>query len=236
MGTKSWRGARVTAPLALVAAAAALTAGCSGGNSTVAAPAFSPSPSSVASTSSATAAVLTRAERTLAAQRSYAYTALETVQAKTPTATRISGVVVRKQGVSYTLTVGHVRTQVVRLRGATYVRKVPGRWAKLRTAHRVADPISTLDAVLHGLTGAVATGPSTVGTSVAGELPPAAAKAAGIPTDGTPAQVVLDLDPAGHVTRLTVHTATIAGAAHIAVTLNTNYSRFGRVRTIVKPA
>jgi hypothetical protein len=179
--------------------------------------------------------VLTRAEATLTKERSYAYAAFETLQAKTPTTTRVSGVVVRGQGLSYTLTVGSVRTQVVRLHAATYVRKVPGRWARLRQAHRVADPVGTLDAVLRGLSAAVATAPSSVGRSVAGELQPAAAKAAGIPTDGTPAQAVVDIDPAGHVTRLTIHTATTAGTTHVAVTLDTRYSRFGAIRAITRP-
>jgi len=235
MRTTLRRGARATAPLAVALAVAALTAACSSGNRTISAPAFSPSPSAVAATSAATATVLKRAETKLAAERSYAYAAFETVQAKTPTTTRVNGVVVRGQGVAYTLTVGSVRTQVVRLHGATYVRKLPGRWARLHTAHQVADPVRTLDAVLRGLSGAVATSPSTVGTSVAGQLPPAAAKSAGIPTDGTPAQVVVGIDPAGHVTRLTVHTVTTAGATHVAVTLDTRYSRFGDVRPIRKP-
>jgi hypothetical protein len=145
--------------------------------------------------------------------------------------THVSGAVVRNSGVSYALTVGHTTTQVVRIKGATYVRKLPGKWAKLQHPRPVADPTTSLAAILHGLTGVE----SVNATTVAGTLPPAAAKSAGIPTGTEPAQVTITIDAAGHVTRVTVHTSTQAGTTPVAVTLVTSYSAFDRVPALHRP-
>jgi len=120
---------------------------------------------------------------------------------------------------------------VVRVKGATYVRKVPGRWAKLQKPRPVADPTTSLDAILHGLTDVR----SVNATTVAGTLPPAAAKSAGIPTTSDPAQVTVTVDAAGHVTRVSVHTSTQAGTKPVAVTLVTSYSAFDRVPALHRP-
>jgi hypothetical protein len=177
------------------------------------------------------AQVLARAASTLAGDSSYRFDATETVAAKTPVTTHVAGSVVRTQGVSYSLTVGRTTTQVVRITGATFVRKVPGKWSRLHTARPVADPTASLAAVLRGLTDATLAD----ATTVAGVLPSAAAKAAGIPTAADPAQVTVTVDAAGHVTRLTVHTSTQAGATPVAVTLVTSYSAFGRVPALRRP-
>jgi len=167
----------------------------------------------------------------LAADSSYRFDAVETVAAKGSVTTHVSGAVVRASGVSYALTVGRVTTQVVRIKNATYVRKLPGKWAKLSKPRPVADPTTSLAALLHGLTGVK----SVDATTVAGTLPPAAAKAAGVPTTTEPAQVTVTVDAAGHVTRVTVHTTTQAGTTPVAVTLVTSYSTFDRVPALRRP-
>ena len=183
------------------------------------------------------AALLSRAKTTLLAERSFRFDATDTVAAATPSTTHVAGAVVRNQGVSYTLTVGHTATQVVRIKSATYVRKVPGRWAKLTKPRPVADPSGTLAAILDGLTDGSITSTSGAGSteSVAGALPDAAARSAGIPTGAQPAQVTVDIDGAGHVTRLTVHTVTQAGTSAVTVTLITSYTAFDRVPALRAP-
>src|SRR5437660_292833 len=83
---------------------------------------------------------------TLSADSSYRFDAVETVAAKTPVTSHVSGAVVRNSGVSYLLTAGHTTTQVLRVKGATYVRKPPGKWAKLQKPRPVADPTTSLAA------------------------------------------------------------------------------------------
>jgi hypothetical protein len=233
------RGARYAAPLALVLAAAAAVTACSGGSSTTTAATTTPTSTASRSSDPRAAQVLSRAERQLAADRSYRFSATETVAAASASTTRVAGSVVRGRGVSYTLTVGRTTTQVVRLRGATYVRSVPGRWARLHKPRPVADPTGSLAAILGGLQGAaVATaqaGPGTAVTTVAGELSAAAAKTAGVPTDGKPAQVTVTVDSRYRVTNVTVHTSTQAGSTAVAVTLVTSYSDFDRVPALRRP-
>jgi hypothetical protein len=175
--------------------------------------------------------LLAKAATTLAADKSYRFDAVETVAVKTPVTTHVAGAVVRNSGVSYALTTGHTTTQVLRIKGATYVRKSPGNWAKLQKPRPVADPTTSLGAILRGLTGM-----ETVdATTVAGTLSPDAAKSAGVPTGTQPAQVTVAVDGAGHVTRVTVHTSTQAGSTPVAVTLVTSYSAFDRVPALHRP-
>lgn len=230
MGGFPGRGARLAAPLALVA----LVAACSGGGSSSSAhpaaaattQATSPAPADLAA-----ARALARAEETLRRDRSYHFDAVETVLAARPVTTRVTGTVVKASGVAYTLAVGRTRTQVVRVRSATYVRKVPARWSKLHRPTPVSDPTTTLTALLQGLTGA--TEPTT--NTVTGLLPAPAARAAGVPTAGAPAQVRITLDAAAHVTAIAVRTAVMVGANNVTVTLATTYSRFDRVKTLRPP-
>ena len=176
-------------------------------------------------------ALLAKAETTLAADSSYRFDAVQTVAAATPVTTHVSGAVVRNTGVAYALTVGRTTTKVVRIKGATFVRKLPGKWVKLQKARPVADPTTSLAAILNGLTGVRSVDASTV----AGTLLPTAAKAAGIPAGSDPAQVTVTVDGAGHVTRVTVHTSTQAGSTPVAVTLVTSYSAFDRVPALHRP-
>ena len=225
------RGARRAAPLALVLAG--LLAGCSSAHSTGAARPPSASPSATASSDARASAVLAKASTTLAAEHSFRFDASETVTAKTPTTTHVAGAVVRDQGVTYTLTVGHTTTQVVRIKSATYVRKVPGAWARLTKPRTVADPSTSLAAVLTGLTDTKAT--AATPTTVSGLMAPGVAKAAGIPASTQPAQVTVTVDAAGHVTAVTVHTVTQAGTVAVTVTLVTTYTDFDRVPALRAP-
>ena len=228
----SLRGARRAAPLALVVAG--LLAGCSGAHSSGAAPVSQPiGKSSTSSSDPRAAEVLAKANATLAAQRSFRFDATETVTAKAPSTTHVFGAVVRGQGVTYTLSVGHTTTQVVRINSATYVRKVPGHWAKLAKPRPVADPTASLSAILTGLRDARLAG--TTPTTVAGTLDAAAAKSAGIPAPTQPAQVTVTVDPDGHVSGVTVHTVTQAGTSTVTVTLVTTYTAFDRVPALRAP-
>jgi len=232
------RGARsAAAPLVLSLTAAVGLVACGSSHhpvnasSTPAATSPVASPSGTPSSSAQAAALLAKAATTLSADSSYRFDAVETIAVKTPVTTHVSGAVVRNTGVSYALTAGKTTTQVLRIKGATYVRRPPGKWAKLQKPRPVADPTTSLAAILHGLTGV-----ETVNaTTVAGTLPPAAAKSAGIPTGTQPAQVTVTVDGAGHVTRVTVHTTTQAGSTPVAVTLVTSYSAFDRVPALHRP-
>lgn len=237
------RGARRAAPLALVLATACALTACSGTSKTSATPTSNGTPTPSVSNDPRATQALAKAASTLATQRSFRFDATETVAAKTPTTSRVTGAVVRNQGVTYTLTVGRTTTQVVRIKGATYVRKVPGRWAKLLKPRPVVDPTASLKAILTGLTdtslATASLGAGTATTTVAGVLTGAAAKPAGIPVGAEPAQVTVSLDPAGHVTRVTVHTTTSvgtqAGTSAVTVTLVTSYTAFDRVPALRAP-
>lgn len=228
------RGARSTAaPLALVVATGMVLTGCSSSHQ-AAAPTTTPigaSSTPTSGTDTGATRLLAKAEATLSSDRSYRFSATETVAAKTPVTTSVSGAVVRGQGVAYSLVAGRATTQVVRIKGATYSRRVPGRWVRLAKPSAVSDPTASLAALLRGLDGL-----KTVdAVTVAGTLASAAAKSAGIPTGSEPAQVTVTVDAAGHVTRVTVHTATQAGNTVVAVTLVTSYSAFDRVPALRRP-
>jgi len=220
--------ARVIAPLAALVA----LAGCSSaGHPARPASAASPAAASTAMADRAALAQLRRAETVLAGVRSFRFDATQTVAETKPLTTSEAGSVVRAQGVAYTLTVGRVRTQTIRLRAATYVRQVPGKWLRLRKPRPLADPTRTLAAVLRTITALHSAGANTV----AAQLPPVAAAAAGIPVGSSPAQVTLTFDRLGHVTRLLVRTATPVQGSDIAVTLVTSYWSFDRVPALRAP-
>jgi hypothetical protein len=176
--------------------------------------------------------VLAKAGATLSAEHSFRFNAIETVATTKTSTTHVAGAVVRDQGVAYTLTVGHTTTQVVRIKTATYVRKVPGRWAKLTKPRPVAEPVGTLAAILTGLTDARVSGPTS---TVAGTLSATAAKAADIPTSSQLPQVTVTVDAAGHVSGVTVHTVTQAGTVAVTVTLVTSYTAFDQVPALRAP-
>lgn len=175
-------------------------------------------------------AALARAEAAVGSTRSFTFVATEVLSGNASHATSVRGSVVRGQGVSYVLTANGRTSQVIRIAGATYVRPIPGRWSKLRKPRPVTDPAGTLLAVLRGLTQVSARSAGSAQV-VTGSLPATAAKAAQLPAGTTPAQVQVTLDPAGHVTKLVVTTA--SGATQI--TLTTSYANFGLVKPLKPP-
>ncbi|HET6909817.1 MAG TPA: hypothetical protein VFH54_10805 [Mycobacteriales bacterium] len=163
--------------------------------------------------------------------KSYRFDAAQTITGTHPVTTREDGSVVRAQGVAYTLTVGRVRTQTIRLRTATYVRTLPGKWSRLRQPRAGADPTRTLAQVLDGVVNLR----STAGSGVVGQLPATAAAAIGLPTTAAPVQVTLTFDAAGHVTLLVLRTTTTVHGRAIPVSLVTTYSSFDRVPALRAP-
>ncbi|MDQ1703995.1 MAG: hypothetical protein QOF18_361 [Frankiaceae bacterium] len=167
--------------------------------------------------------------------RSYRFSATTTVAARQAVRTVIVGRVVRGEGLAYRLRVGQQRTQVVRTRRATFVRGVPGHWARLQRPRPIANPTASLRAVLAGLT-ATKVSPAPGGAHrVRGSLSPAAARRAGIPTDRRPADVVVTLDRRARVTGLTISTSTSAGTHSVTVTVHSTYGGFDRIARISAP-
>jgi hypothetical protein len=146
---------------------------------------------------------------------------------------RLIGSVVRGEGLSYLLTVDGRRTQVVRLRRATYVRAVPHHWSKLRQSRRLLDPTATLLRILRALRAEQMsrTGGDIV---VRGSLAAPAARLAGLPAN-TPALVSVTVDRGARVRRLVVHSATQAGSQGVDVQIVSEYLDFGAVPRIQAP-
>jgi hypothetical protein len=230
----------MVAPLAmsLLVAAAGLT-GCSSGSTTPAATSSSP-PRPTTSSASPTPPpdrhallAIAAAARVMRQVRSYRFVADEQLVAASGLRTHLAGSLVRDQGLTYRLTVGHKTTQVVRLRAATYVRVVPHRWSRLRHPRQLANPTSTLLQILYALQ------PIRLATShgvkaVHGRLAPAAARAAGLPATRA-ADVTVTIDRGGHVVALDVRTTTQISGHDVMVSLRTAYSGFGQVGAIRRP-
>jgi hypothetical protein len=166
--------------------------------------------------------------------RSYRFDVSERLVAASTQRSRLIGSVVRGQGLSYLLTVGGKRTQVVRLRRATYVRAVPHRWSKLHRSRRLLNPTATLLRILSALR------PEQVSRSggdlvVRGSLAAPAARLAGLPAD-TPALVTVTVDRRSRVVRLVTHSATQAGSQGVDVQIVSDYRDFDAVPRIQAPA
>jgi hypothetical protein len=232
-GRQAIRGAwRLAAPLALVAVA---STACSSSSTPSAGSSSTPlaSPTASSTADSAAVAAVRHAVTVAAATHSFRFVATEVLSGDATHATVVRGSVVRSQGVSYVLTANGHSTQVVRIKGATYVRKVPGAWEHLRTPAPVVDPIGSLLAILNGLDGAGST-PSGTTVVVTGNLSMAAATTAQIPTTpGHPPRVSITIDAAGDITRLVVTTTARGGAT--AVTLTTTYTAFNTVAPLKPP-
>jgi hypothetical protein len=230
----------VAAPLALAALAAFGLAGCSSGasNSTplpsprasTTAPAATPPPPADAAARAALRHALTETGKV----RSYSFRARTTVQAKQVAHSTITGRVVRGNGVAYRLRIGKKTTQVVRIHRATYVRKVPGRWSRLKHPRSVVNPGATLSAVLRGITPTGVT-QSGHGRVIRGALSAHAAGKAGLPHDRDLARVVVRLDRHYRVVDLMVHTRTAAGSHTVGVVVHSSYAGFGKARRIHRP-
>lgn len=225
------RGARsLVAPLVLALAVGA-TAGCSSSGSSGPTPSATPTAASSATRVDAAAQrVVDRAIRRTTALRRYAFTATTTIAAARATTISLTGRVVRGQGLTYRLHSSQRRTEVVRLRHRTFVRRLHGHWHRLVHPRAITNPTASLVAVLRALR------PTDVsGRRVHGSLAAAGARAAGIPTDGSPARVTLTVDRHGRVVALGINTATKAGANVVSVNVHTAYSRFGHVPAVRRP-
>jgi len=222
---------------ALLAVAAILLTACSSGGSTPAPPGPQPTTSSPAPTPSvapAAAKAVARAAAQTKALHEFSFAATTTVAANQPEHARLVGRLIEGRGIAYRLTVNHKRTQVIRVRRATYVRQVPGHWSKLAKPRAIAHPTSTLLALLHGMT---ATSVVRVGggTRVDGALSPAVGRQVGIPTTTTPATAMVVIDRHNHVTAVTLRATTTAGGHQVRLSVVTHYRNFGHVPPITRP-
>jgi hypothetical protein len=212
---------------------------CSGSSSAPAATPTHPSssPATVATTPQVdptARAVLMLAARATQAERSYSFVAHERIAAGTSTSTHLTGRLVRGQGLAYTLTAEGRRTQVIRLKRATYLRSVPGRWSRLHKPRHLVNPTATLLTVLHRMspTGLTRRGHDRL---VSGVLPIAAARGAGLPDLSAPPHVVVTVGRAGDVVGLRLTAQTQAAGHTVTIALRTSYSSFGKVARIRRP-
>lgn len=164
----------------------------------------------------------------------FTFTASTIVAAKQTVHTAITGRVIRGRGIAYALTVGHKKTQVVRIRSGTYVRSVPGTWSKLATPKSVVNPTATLVALLRELT-PTAVSRSSGDTRVVGVLAANAAKSAGIPATGAPATAVVLLDRQSRVIAVTLRGTTTAGSHVVHLSVISRYGHFDHVAPIRRP-
>jgi len=166
--------------------------------------------------------------------RKFAFAAVTTVAAKQTVRTTLVGRVIRGQGIAYDLSVGGKRTQVVRVRTATYVRPVPGQWSKLAKPRAIVHPSATLLALLRTMT---PTALSHVAgrTKVTGVLSTAAAKAVGLPKSSAPAKAEVVLDRHARVVGVVLRAVTAAGSKTVHVSVVTHYSHFDHVQPIRRP-
>jgi hypothetical protein len=231
----------MVAPLvSLLVTVAVVASGCSGASSPQAAatPAATTTRPTVAPTlpaaDRAAAAAVSTAARAMQAVRSYRFAVGERLVATSTQSSRLVGSVVRGEGLIYVLTVGGKRTEVVRLRRATYVRVFPHRWSRLRKPRQLANPTATLLAVLRRM---IPTSLRQVGRGrvVTGVVPAASARSAGLPPTQAPARAVVTVDKAGHVRVLRLMARTTANGHAVVIALRAAYSGFGRVARISRP-
>jgi len=168
------------------------------------------------------------------ALRQFSFTASTTLAAKQTVHTSLTGRLIRGKGIAYRLTVGHKKTQVIRVRTGTYVRSVPGKWSKLATAKSVVNPTATLLDLLQEMTPTGVSHPSG-NTRVDGVLAASAAKAVGIPATGSPANAVVLIDRHGRVIAVTLRGKATAGSNVVRVSLVSRYNHFGHVQPIHRP-
>ena len=227
------------APLVLASVLGATALGLTGCTGSSSEP--SPSPTRAATVTQAPAVdpaatrALERAIRRTQALHSYAFAAVTTIAAAQRTRITVTGRLVRGEGLTYRLHTAKRRTEVVRLRHHTYVRRLHGRWHELVHPRSVVNPTATLVAVLRGTRAIDRTELSDGRARIRGDVTPAAAKRAGIPTGAGPVMVTVTLDAAGRVVSLAVNAMTTAGTTEVAVHVRSAYSRFGHVRAVRRP-
>lgn len=180
------------------------------------------------------ARALRRAAHATSALREFSFTAATTLAAKQTVRTTLAGRVVRGTGVAYRLTVGGKQSQVIRIRNATYVRPVPGQWAKVAKPRAVVHPDTTLLELLNRLTPTAVSFRAGV-TRVVGVLAPGAAAAVGIPATGAPAAARVLIDRQGRVVAVALRGTATAGTHVVHVSVVTHYGHFGHVPPIRHP-
>jgi hypothetical protein len=167
--------------------------------------------------------------------REYAFDATTSVGSTQSTRSHINGRLVRDQGLAYEVVVGKKRTKVVRLRHVTYVRQLPGEWAKLRKRTAIVNPTASLLALLRGITPTERRLPGDGGAVLRGTVRPAAAQAAGLPDSTGAIRALVSMDKRRRVVALIVRIDTVAGDSSVAVSIQTTYGRFGAVPAIRRP-
>jgi hypothetical protein len=222
----------------LVAVAVSVTA-CSGGSSTGAGPSPDPRPTGTSARAApavdpAAAAALRHAVATTKALHAFSFTARTTLEAKQTVRTTLSGRVIDGHGIAYRLSVGGKRTQVIRVRHATYVRSVPGGRSKLAQPRTVLHPTATLVSLLQGMTPTFVSHRQGL-TRVVGMLAPRPAKAAGVPVTGAPARAIVIIDRHGRVVDVSLRSTTSAGSKTVRIAVATRYANFNHVRAITRP-
>ena len=146
----------------------------------------------------------------------------------------LSGRVINRRGIAYLLSVAGKRTQVIRVRKATYVRQVPGGWSKLAHPRTVLHPTATLVTLLQRMTPTFVSHPHGR-TRVVGMLAAGAAKAAGVPVSGAPARAIVVMDKHARVTSVSLRSTASAGSRTVHVAVATHYGNFNHVRAITRP-
>lgn len=228
----------MVAPLVAVAVAAAV-AGCSSGSTHPDASASASTTTSPAGTAASTSAAARLAHRAIAVTErlhSYAFAATTTVAAGHASRSLLTGRVVAGEGIAYRLVTGGRRTEVVRTRHATYVRKLPGRWSRLAHPRPVVDPTADLVAILRDLASGRLTTDAAGHRQIHQVITAGQARAAKLPTDGGGVNVMAVFDGADRVTLLDITTSARAGAHNATITVRTSYSRFGHAAGIRPPA
>jgi hypothetical protein len=177
---------------------------------------------------------LRSAEKATAALHQFSFTARTTLDANQTVRSTLVGRVVNGRGIAYRLSVRGKRTQVIRIRKATYVRQVPGGWSKLTKPRTVLHPTATLEALLHGMTPTFISHPGGK-TRVVGGLSADAAKAAGVPVSGAPARAVVIMDKHARVVSVSLRSVASAGSRNVRVAVVTHYANFSHVRPITRP-
>jgi hypothetical protein len=199
------------------------------------APKITPSSPAVGAAGSARA-LLAHAAAVTAALHSYAFGSTETFVASGQSrSAQVTGRVMLPNALSYVLSSGANHTEVIKLRGTTYQRRAGSPWHKNATTGSNGSPLTSLLAILRTLT----PNPSTTGgNQVSGTLTQNQARAAGLLGTDVTAPVTaiqLDLDTAGHITRLQITSHGTRGSRPLSLTQTVTYTSFDHAAPIVAP-
>lgn len=165
------------------------------------------------------------------ALRSYAFSSVASVGGDR---TSVTGKATLPSDVTYVLTKGKSKQQVVRVAGTTYLRSLPGSWQRLRQAQKAGSPLAGL---LSALNSAEALTLDASGRHLAGTIAPARAASAGLVKArlSTPVTVTFVLDGAGRVSAFDLRTDVHTAARTVPLTEHTSYDRFNRTPKVTAP-